>query len=212
MLPAILTARQTDDHFRPIAARQGAARAGGRQGIHRLTLRNKRVRRLSSKIASMLWLFQAGAIALLMQGIAVSLTTLFIFVYARHTIESLKAPADNAAIQALIPLLQLSYLATAVGVAATRHRFVDATAARIRRASWRKNPSDPDRVANILTISLWFAAMGFVALALGAPPSFLTAHRWRLGYLDAAPILWSGMLSIAAASFGANAQAAALKP
>jgi hypothetical protein len=142
----------------------------------------------------------------------VSLTTLLVFVYARHRIESLKTPADDATIQALIPLLQLSYLATAVGVAATRHRFVDATAARIRRTSWRRNPSDPDRVANILTISLWFAAMGFAALTLGSPPSFLTAHRWRLEYLDAAPILWSGMLSIVAASFGANAQAAALKP
>jgi len=90
-------------------------------------------------------------------------------------------------------------------------RFVDLTAARIRRASRLMNPSDPDRSANTLMISLWFTAMGFGAVTLGSPPSFLTEQGWHLGYFDAAPIIWSGMMSIGVASFGANAQAAALK-
>jgi hypothetical protein len=82
---------------------------------------------------------------------------------------------------------------------------------RIRRASRLMNPSDPDRAANTLMISLRFAAMGFAAVSLGPPPSFLTEHGWHLSYFDAAPIIWSGMMSIGVASFGANAQAAALK-
>jgi len=163
------------------------------------------------KIASMLRLFQAGAIAGLMQCIAILLATLLIFSYARHRIENLQVPADDQAVLSLIPLLQLIYLLTAVGVAATRHRFVDLTAARIRRASRLMNHSDPDRAANTLMISLWFTAMGFAAVTLGSPPSFLTELGWHLGPFDAAPIIWSGMMSIGVASFGANAQAAAQK-
>jgi hypothetical protein len=83
----------------------------------------------------MLRLFQAGAIAALMQCIAILLATLLIFSYAHHRIEDLQVPADDPTVLSLIPLLQLIYLLTAVGVAATRHRFVDLTAARIRRAS-----------------------------------------------------------------------------
>jgi len=170
------------------------------------------LRRFILKMASILRLFDAAAIAALMQGIAALLATLLVLAYARHKIGNLRVPVDDPTIQSLIPLLQLSYLLTAAGVAATRHRFIDSTAARIRRASRLRNPSDPDRAANTLTIALWFTAMGLAALSLGSPPSFLTARGWHLGYVDAAPILWSGMLSIGVASFGANAQAAALKP
>ena len=100
---------------------------------------------------------------------------------------------------------------TAVGVAATRHRFVDLTAGRIRRASRLMNHSDPDRAANTLAISLWFAAMGFAAVTLSSPPSFLTEQGWHPGLFDAAPIIWSEIRSLGVASFGANAQAAALE-
>jgi len=123
------------------------------------------------KIASMLRLFQAGVIAALMQCFAILLATLLIFSYAHHRIENLQVPADDPTALSLIPLLQLIYLLTAVGAAATRHRFVDLTAARIRRASRLMNPSDPDRAANTLMISLWFTAMGFGAVTLSSPPS-----------------------------------------
>ena len=163
------------------------------------------------KISSMLRLFQAGIIAALMQGIAILLATLLVFSYEHHRIENLKVFADDPTVLSLIPLLQLIYLFTAFGVALTRHRFVDLTADRIWRASRLMNRSDPDRAANTLTVSLWFAAMGFGAVTLSSPPSLLTEQGWHLGNFDAAPIIWSGMMSIGAASFGANAQAAALK-
>jgi hypothetical protein len=159
----------------------------------------------------MLRLFQAGAIAALMQCIAILLATLLVISYAHHRIENLQVPANDPTILSLIPLLQLIYLLTAVGVAATRHRFVDLTGERIRRASRIMNLSDPDRAANTLMISLWFTALGFAAVTLGSPPSFLTEFGWHLGPFGAAPIIWSGMMSIGVASFGANAQAAAQK-
>src|SRR5258706_12913411 len=73
------------------------ARAGG----HR--------RHCALKIASMLRLFQAGAIAALMQCIAILLATLLIFSYAHNRIENLQVPADDPAVLSLIPLLQLIY-------------------------------------------------------------------------------------------------------
>ena len=159
----------------------------------------------------MLRLFQAGVIAACIQSIAIILATLLILSYAHRQIENLQVPADDPAVQSLVPLLQLIYLVTAVGVAATRHRFVDLTAGRIRRASRLMNHSDPDRAANTLTISLWFAAMGFAAVGLSSPPSLLMEQGWHLGFFDAAPIIWSGIMSVGVASFGANAQAAALE-
>jgi hypothetical protein len=157
----------------------------------------------------MLRLFQAGATAACMQCLAILLATFLIFSYAHHRIGTLQVPADDPAVLSLVPLLQLIYLVTAIGVALTRHRFVGLTADRIRQASRLMNRSDPDRAANTLMISLWFTAFGFAALTLGSPPSFLTELGWHLGYFDAAPIIWSGMMSIGVASFGANAQAAA---
>ena len=146
-----------------------------------------------------------------MQCVAILLATLLIFSYAHHKIEDLRIPADDPAIQSLIPLLQLIYLATAVGVAATRHRFIDLTAERIRHASRLMSRSDPDSAADTLMILLWFTAFGFTALTLGSPPSFLTELGWHLGYFNAAPIVWPAVMSIGVASFGADAQAAAQK-
>src|SRR5260370_28007315 len=175
-----------------------SARTGGR-------------RRRALKVRAMLRLFQAGVTAACMQCLAILLTTLLILSYAHHRIENLQVPADDPAVQSLIPLLQLIYLVTAVGVAATRHRFVDLTAERIRPASRLMNNSDPDPAANTVTISLVFAAIGFAAVTLSSPPSFLTEQGWHLGLFDAAPIIWSGIMSLGLASFGANAQAAPLK-
>jgi hypothetical protein len=60
-----------------------------------------------------------------------------------------------------------------------------------------------------LLVWLWFAAFGFAALTLGPPPSLIVELGWTLGYFDAASIIWSGMMSVCVAGFGANAQAAA---
>jgi hypothetical protein len=69
----------------------------------------------------MLRLFQAGVIAALMKAVAILLATLLVFSYAHHRIENLQVPTNDPTVLSLVPLLQLIYLLTAVGVAATRH-------------------------------------------------------------------------------------------
>src|SRR5258705_9369127 len=95
-----------------------SARTGGRR------------RRRALKVRATLRLFQAGVTAACMQCLAILLATLLILSYAHHRIENLQVPADDPAIQSLIPLLQLIYLVTAVGWAAARPRFVDLAAGR----------------------------------------------------------------------------------
>jgi hypothetical protein len=162
------------------------------------------------KIVSMLRLFQAGVIAALMQGVAILLATLLVFSYAHHRIENLQMPTDDPTVLSLVPLLQLIYLLTAVGATATRHRFVDLTAERIRRASRLKDGGGPRLTAANPMAANHSEIIKVFAARSGSAGFILTEHGWHLAYFDAAPIIWSGMMSIGVASFGANAQAAAL--
>ncbi|MEO6781636.1 MAG: hypothetical protein ABI407_10535 [Bradyrhizobium sp.] len=65
-----------------------------------------------------------------------------------------------------------------------------------------------DRTARTLAICLFFASIGCASLALQSPPAILVSMNWHLGPHAAAPILWSALLSVWVASFGANAHAA----
>jgi hypothetical protein len=49
---------------------------------------------------------------------------------------------------------------------------------------------------------------GFAALTLSSPPTRLNELGWHLR-VDAAPIIWSAIMSVGVASFGAIAYAAA---
>jgi hypothetical protein len=156
----------------------------------------------------MLRLFQAGSIAALMQCIAILLLTPPVLFYAQYRIQDQQSFYADPTSLTVASLLQFIYLVTAVGLALTRNRFVDLTAARIRAASHRMHPLEPARAANTLLICLWFTAFGLVALTLGPPPSFLVELGWRFGPFRAAPIIWSAMMSVGVAALGANAQAA----
>jgi hypothetical protein len=161
------------------------------------------------KVGTILRLFQSGVIAACIQGFAVVFLTPLVILYTESRADGLSLP--NADPMALHPnsLLRLMYLLIAAGLALTRHRFVDQTAKNICRASRLMHPSDPDRAAGILLVSLVFTTVGFAAEALSSPPVFLTEFGWQFGSFDAAPIIWSAAMSIGAASFGANAHAAA---
>ncbi len=156
----------------------------------------------------MLRLFQAGLIAALMQCITILLLTPPVLFYVQSRMQDQQSLHTSPTSLTATSLLQLIYLVTAVGVALTRNRFVDLTAARIRAASYRMHPLEPARAANTLLICLWFTAFGLAALTLGPPPSFLIELEWRFGPFKAAPIIWSAMMSVGVAAFGANAQAA----
>jgi hypothetical protein len=160
----------------------------------------------------MLRLFQAGLVAALIQFIAVGLETLVALLSARH---GLIAPAlldvspdPDFQSDAIFPFLIWVYLLTALGVALTSDRFIVLTAARIRHASRLMRPTEPDHAAKTLLVLLWLTAIGFAVMALRSPPYPLLEAARSIGCTCAASIAWSGLMSIGAASFGANTQAA----
>jgi hypothetical protein len=108
----------------------------------------------------------------------------------------------------MVSLLPLIYVVLAAGVALTKHRYVTLTSKRIRQASRLMSTSEPHRTAGTLAICLFFVSIGCASLALRSPPAILVSMNWHLGPHAAAPILWSALLSVWVASFGANAHAA----
>jgi hypothetical protein len=68
--------------------------------------------------------------------------------------------------------------------------------------------SEPNRLAGTLAICLFFAAIGCASYALQPPPDILVALALYLGPHAAAPILWSALMSVCVAGFGANAHVA----
>jgi hypothetical protein len=109
----------------------------------------------------------------------------------------------------VVSLLPFIYVVFAAGVALTRHRYVTLTSTRIRHASRLMSTTEPNRTAGTLAICLFFASVGCASLALQPPPAILVSMNWHLGPHAAAPILWSALLSVWVAGFGANAHAAA---
>ena len=71
------------------------------------------------------------------------------------------------------------------------------------------NYSGANHTVDSLLVCLLMAAIGFAALTLRSPLVFLTEFGWHFGASDAAPIIWSAIMSVGVASFGANAHATA---
>jgi hypothetical protein len=134
------------------------------------------------------------------------MTPLVIF-FAQYRVDDFNAPGRDPALS-VVSLLPLIYVVLAAGVALTKHRYVTLTSTRIRHASRLMSPSEPDRTASILAICLFFASIGCASLALQPPPAILVSMNWHLGPHAAAPILWSALISVCVAGFGANAHAA----
>jgi hypothetical protein len=111
--------------------------------------------------------------------------------------------------QSMISLMPLIYVVIAAGVALTKHRYLTMTTTRIRHASQLTSSSEPNRAAGTIAVCFLFASIGCVSFALQPPPAILVAVNWHIGpYAAAAPILWSALISVAVASFGANSHAA----
>jgi hypothetical protein len=160
----------------------------------------------------MIRLFQAGLVAACAQLVAVALATLLIFLAARHdlitpTLAEI-CPNVEASPSSILPLLPWIYLLTAIGIVLTSGRFVDFTAAHIRRASRLMRPAEPEHATKALLVQLWLTAVGFAILVLRPPPHVWIEVGRYFGASCAASIVWSGMMSIGLACFGANAHAA----
>jgi hypothetical protein len=161
----------------------------------------------------MLRLVQAGLIAGCIQAMMAAAATIAIMLSLRHGL-LIPVPATagfqtEPLFPSTTPLLTWIDLLTALGVALTGNRFVDRTAIRLRQASRRLCPKDPDHAARALLVQLWIATACFAVLALRSPPVALIQVASGLGCAAAASFVWPGMMSIGVAVFGANAQAAA---
>ena len=159
------------------------------------------------RIWGRLRLFQAGFIAGGVQAAIVLVMTPLVIFFAQYRDYDSNAPGREPALS-VVSLLPLIYVVFAAGVALTKHRYVTLTSRRIRYASRLMSSSEPDRATGTLAICLFFASMGCASLALQPPPAILVAMNWHLGPHAAAPMLWSAMMSVCVASFGANAHAA----
>jgi hypothetical protein len=159
------------------------------------------------RIWGRLRLFQAGLIAGCIQAAIVLVITPLAILFAQYRDYDASASGRDSA-SSVIALLPLIYVLLAAGVALTKHRYVTLTTTRIRQASRLMSSSEPERAAGTIAICLLFASIGCVSLALQSPPAILVSMNWHLGPHAAAPILWSALLSVWVASFGANAHAA----
>jgi hypothetical protein len=129
----------------------------------------------------MLRLFQAGVIAAGIQCAAIVVLSPLLILYEQDQIEDLKVPNPDTMTLNTTSFLRLVYLLIAVGLASTKHGFVDVTAKRIRGASRRLLPSGPDHIVNTLLVCLWMTAFGFAVLTLSSPPAFLAGFGWHFG-------------------------------
>ena len=136
----------------------------------------------------------------------VSVMTPLVILFAQYRDHDSGASGDPAV--SLIASLPLIYVVLAAGVALTKHRYVTLTTTRIRHASHLMSSSEPDRLAGTLAICLFLASIGCASYALQPPPVVLVAMDLHLGPHPAAPILWSALISVCVAGFGANAHAA----
>lgn len=160
----------------------------------------------------MLSLFRAGLVAACVQCMATGIVTIAAFSAVRYggPIPGTPDLETNtiSKLDALLPLLRWCYFLIALGVALTSHRFVDLTAARIRVASRLMHQAEPDHATKSLLTQLTLASIGFAMLGLRpAPDLWVTiAGHFGCGWLGSAA--WSSLMSVGAASLGANAFAA----
>jgi len=102
-------------------------------------------------------------------------------------------------------LLTWTFLLTAIGLALTEDRHLGLTAKRIRRAL---SLVSEQHAFEALPSQLTIAAVLFACLALRPPPQLLIELSEYVGCLPAAPPMWTGLMTIAVAFFGASAHAA----
>lgn len=141
-----------------------------------------------------------------MQVIAVGLITAVFYLLARAKYFSLGWPLAlcdaGGDCQGAAPLLRISYLITAVGVALTTNRFVVRTTLWARQASHAMLPKEPRFSATAVAVQLSIVTVACVVEELDAPSQLVvTFGRWMGGaWLGA--ILWPAMWSIAVAAGG----------
>lgn len=161
----------------------------------------------------MLRLFHAGLVAGCVQALVVIVTTA-IAAYSSTGHPFLTETSDMEASTGT-PLVSGTYflawvqLLVALALTLTNHRYLDATASRLRLASRLMDPTNPDHATRTLLVWLTVIAILFVIFAPRPPPDTLLEEAYDCGCAAAASVAWAGLMSIGVAAFGANAHAAA---
>lgn len=145
----------------------------------------------------------AGALA---QFVAVALLTLAFYFLARVGYFSSKWPLPLCGVgtscHSAAPLVRLSYLLTAAGIALTNNRLIVRTTKWAHHASRAVFPAEPRFSAEAVTFQLTLVVIAAVIEELESPAEVVVSiGRW-IGGVWLGAILWSGMWSIMIAATG----------
>lgn len=158
------------------------------------------------RLRSVTTIFAPAAAGAGMQLIAVGFITIlfYLLVCARYFASGWPVALcdPNTACQAATPLMRLSYLMTAAGVALTNNRFIGQATLWARQSSQLMLPSEPRFSAEAVAFQLSIVLVACAVEELEAPSQFaVTLGRW-MGGLWLGVILWPAMWSIAVAALG----------
>jgi hypothetical protein len=96
----------------------------------------------------------------------------------------------------------------ALGLALTSNRSIDITASRIQRGSRIVRLGSPQHILMSLIAQFGLAAILFAIFALQTPPNAIISVGKYFGFPGTVSILWTAVMSVGVASFGASAHAA----
>lgn len=95
----------------------------------------------------------------------------------------------------------------ALGLALTSSRSIDITTSRIQRGSRFLRLGPSQHILMTLVVQFGLAAIPLAILALQAPPNAIISVGHHFGFPGAVSIIWTAVVSVGVASFGATAHA-----
>jgi hypothetical protein len=107
-----------------------------------------------------------------------------------------------------MPVFTWAALLVALGLALTSSRSIDVTASRIHRASRFIRLGPPQSILMTLVAQFGLAAILFAVFALQRPPNAIISVSHYFGSPGTLSIIWTAVMSVGVASFGAATHAA----
>jgi hypothetical protein len=156
-------------------------------------------------------LLHAGIIAGRRQLVAlVALTFILLVITPPDHIAQNSSAINKAEILPLsvTRLFTWAALLVALGLALTSGRSIDIAASRIQRGSRFLRLGSPQHILMTLVAQFALAAILLAVFALQAPPDAIISVGHYFGFPGAVSIIWTAVLSVGVASFGATAHAA----
>lgn len=159
----------------------------------------------------MLKLLQAGLVAAGRQLAAVVIVTLLTSRLASHDLIIRDASTISCGTETIgisTSILISMYLLVAAGLALTKDKSVELTAAWIVHGCSLMRLAKPKDALTTLVFQLGISAIAFAIFALRTPPEPLIDAATYFGCASAASIIWAATMSVGVASFGASTHAA----